>query len=171
MHLKVSALASHQKLFCDSLHLYRVEHSLAKAPHETNKRPVFDLQIPESKATSVWPYQRTKTVSQTTTTAVCVAPALVVIKSEHTYLRTLICIWFGRCGCIATISDIHSNLPPRDPSSGLSSRELVCIGQIVGKCCKIFQLFTHKTSCERRIAQSYIVKKISTSFHSYIAAY
>ena len=92
MHLQTSALASRQKLFCDSLNLYQVEHSLAKAPHETNKRPIFDLQIPESKATSVWPYQRTESVSQTTTSAVCVAPALTVIKSEYTYLRTLICI-------------------------------------------------------------------------------
>ena len=102
-------------------------------------------------------------------------PALPVNKSKCACLRAFICIWFGQCESIATISGIHPNLPPRDPSSGLSSRELACIGQIVGKCCKIFQLFTYKTSCERRIAHSYVsqyvVKKISTSAHSYIAAY
>ena len=97
-------------------------------------------------------------------------PALTVNKSTCACLRD-ICIWFGQCESIATISNIQSNLPPRDPSSELSSKELVCIGQIVGKCYKIFQLFTYKTSCERRIAHSYVVKKISTNFHCYIAAY
>ena len=127
MHLKTGALASHQQLFCDSLNIYRVEHSLAQAPHENNKRTVFDLQIPESKARSVWPYQHTESVSQTTTTAVCLTPAWAFIKSARAYLRTFICIWFERCACNATISGIFLNLPTRDPSSQLSRKELVCM--------------------------------------------
>ena len=99
-----------------------------------------------------------------------VEPALSVNKSEYDLFASLhLYLVVNDARCIATISGIHSKLPAREPSSRLYSRELVCMGQIVGKCYKICQSLVTKHHVSGTIARLYV--KSFTIFQSNIPGY
>ena len=126
MSLKPSALVSHQKRFVILLTYIQLGNHTRK--HRVKQiRETFWLINRESKS---------KIRAAISTHQKCFADdykcglILLNLHCQSSNQNALACepsflFSFERCGCIATISGMHSNLPPRDTSSRLQSRELV----------------------------------------------